>query len=305
VTIGGDIYAPWGVDVNPNTNKAYVSSYGSNEIYVIDGDTVGVKKVIRMSSGNDGTGVGVNPETNRTYVATNWCCGANIAVIDGATDTIVAFPEIQSGTGNGLAVNPKTNRVYLIHNDGNLTVMDGTTYERLYVHIGLPRHTGWYYDVAVDPERNLIYATYNGGWVYVVDGSTNRVVTTIPLPGKVPGGIAVDPSTRRIYVANSDPGSVLVIDGATNTVVEEVPLPGKPEDIAVNRANHHAYATVNLLPAEPNAPPSAVSIIDGTTNTLISTVRIGYWNNGAAANATNDRAYVIDRGNNKVYLIQE
>ena len=57
----------------------------------------------------------------------------------------------------------------------------------------------------------------------VVDGASNAVVATVPL-GTWPVGVAVNPRTNRIYVANDNTNNVSVIDGASNTVVAAVAI---------------------------------------------------------------------------------
>ncbi|HUL99530.1 MAG TPA: hypothetical protein VLU24_08980, partial [Mycobacterium sp.] len=52
-------------------------------------------------------------------------------------------------------------------------------------------------------------------------------VADIPIgPGTGTGGVAVNDSTGRVYVANGLAGTVSVIDGRTNRVVATIPLPG-------------------------------------------------------------------------------
>jgi len=61
--------APWGVGVNPITDRVYVASYLGNIVAIFDGtsDTV----VATVAVGSQPTGVGVNPRTNGVYVANN------------------------------------------------------------------------------------------------------------------------------------------------------------------------------------------------------------------------------------------
>ena len=76
-------------------------------------------------------------------------------------------------------------------------------------------------------------ANYFSNSVSVIDGASNTVVATVAV-GNNPGGVAVNPNTNRIYVANSGSGNVSVIDGASNTVIATVAGMSYPEGVAVN-----------------------------------------------------------------------
>ena len=69
------------------------------------------------------------------------------------------------------------------------------------------------------------------------------VIATISIGpgGGTPAGVAVNPTTNRIYVANQWSNNVSVIDGATNTVVATVPVGTCPEDVAVNPSTNRIY----------------------------------------------------------------
>ena len=76
---------PYGVGVNPTTNKIYVVNSGGNTVSVIDGTTDTVLTTVAV--GSVPTGVGVNPTTNKIYVSNS--SGASVSVIDGTDDASV------------------------------------------------------------------------------------------------------------------------------------------------------------------------------------------------------------------------
>ena len=155
------------------------------------------------------------PTTNLIYVA-NW--SNNVSVIDGDTNTVVATvpvggarrggqprhqphlrgqrqrPRSRSSTGTRMRWWPPS------PSRGVEPCCRG----------GQPRH---------QPHLRSL-RRYS---VSVIDGGTNTVVATVPV-GTWPDGVAVNPTTNRIYVANCDSNNVSVIDGATNTVVATVPV---------------------------------------------------------------------------------
>jgi YVTN family beta-propeller protein len=252
------------VAVNPATNRIYVTNPPS-AVSVIDGATNLVAGTVAV--GDYPVGVAVNPATNRIYV-TN-LNGRTVSVIDGASNAIAATIPVGAGP-MGVAVNPGTDRIYVTHGLG-VSVIDGGT-NTVVATVPL----GFSLGVAVNPATNLIYVasselvSHMDGmpWsesikrVSVIDGATNSVVATVPVDWSV--GVAVNPATNLIYVANAD--GVSVIDGGTNRVVDTV-LMGEntsPAVVAVNPLSNRMYVTVL----------SGVSVIDGATNSVVYTLEL-------------------------------
>jgi len=280
ILLGG--HAPWGVAVNPNTDRVYVANEDSANVSVIDGATNAV--VATVPAGYGPYGIAVNPNTNRIYVGDRQ---AKVWVIDGASNAVVAIVPVDSTVGD-VAVNPNTNRIY-VSGGGSVSVIDGagnTVVATVPVGLGA-------YGVAVNPSTNLIYvASEATDEVSVIDGSSNVVVATIPV-GSLPTKVAVNPTTNRIYVA--DDSDVSVIDGVTNTVVANVPLPSATSwSIAANPDTNLIYAAAYY--------GNKVSVIDGSTNTVVATIpTFRPW--GVAANPDTDRIYVANHYDNSISVI--
>ena len=102
-----------------------------------------------------------------------------------------------------------------------------------------------------------------------IPGSPGHIVTATISVHDMPFGVAVDPGTHTVYVANYR-AKVSVIDGATHTVTASVP--GSRRLWAVRggrriRALHTVYVA--------NHEDGTVSVIDGATNTVSATVPVG------------------------------
>ena len=65
--------------------------------------------------------------------------------------------------------------------------------------------------------------------------------------GKDPMGVAVDPDTRTVYVANGGDNTVSVIDASTRTVTATVPVGRGPRGVAVDPGTHTVYVTITSL----------------------------------------------------------
>jgi YVTN family beta-propeller protein len=70
-------------------------------------------------------------------------------------------------------------------------------------------------------------------------------------------GVAVDPTTHKVYVANYDSNITSAIDGRTNKVTN-VTVGGSPIAVAVDPTNGRVYVT--------NSLSNTVSVIDEKTN---------------------------------------
>ena len=115
------------------------------------------------------------------------------------------------------------------------------------------------------------------------DGPTVIAKIRVGWGGYNPQGVAVNPTTNRIYTANIDSDSVSVIDGGANTVVATVPIGSDFWGVAVNPNTNLIYTA--------NAWSSSVSVVDGGTNTVVATVPVGSSPQGMAVNPNTNRIY--------------
>ncbi len=104
--------------------------------------------------------------------------------------------------------------------------------------------------VAAFPRTNLVYVACTGGGagstVRVIDGATNTVTATVTVGGE-PFGLALNPSTKRLYVANhaSDTVSVVDVDPLSpgfHTVIATTPVGNEPEEFGSNPLTNRIYA---------------------------------------------------------------
>jgi YVTN family beta-propeller protein len=163
---------PFGVGLNPSTNKIYVAN--GNAVSVIDGATDSVTRRIPVHRSGP-FGLAVNPITNKIYVANAGCCanlGGTVSVIDGATDTFVrTIPVGHKINPSTVAVNPATNKVYVTH----------------LCPEGIRTGSECFADFAHE--------------LSVIDGSSDTVTTRVTV-GEFPFGPVADSQRGKIYVPN-------------------------------------------------------------------------------------------------------
>ncbi len=109
------------------------------------------------------------------------------------------------------------------------------------------------------------------------------VVTTIPV-GSNPYGVAVNATTNRIYVGNSN--SVSVINGADNTVINTIEGSAFGDSIAVNENTNTIYVTDNGW--------TWISVINGQNN-AVTMLNLGDYPATVAVNATTNRVYAASQ----------
>src|SRR5216683_689259 len=125
-------------------------------------------------------------------------------------------------------------------------------------------------------------------------------VTATIRVGRFPVGVAVNPRTDTIYVANANSGTVSVISGRTNTVTATIHLGGRfPVGVAANARTNTIYVTR----AGKIVARKTVSVISGRTNMVVATVRVGYPAAfGVAANPRTNTIYVANGGDETVVI---
>src|ERR1017187_675754 len=143
---------PLALAVNPQTNKIYVTNYGSNSVTVIDGNDNSTATIALPYAP---WALAVNAVTNKVYVSG----GTEVTVIDGATNNTTSIPLAAAATNGGLygiAVNAVTNKVY-VSGGTEVTVIDGATNNTTSIPLAAAATNGGLYGIAVNALTNTIY----------------------------------------------------------------------------------------------------------------------------------------------------
>jgi YVTN family beta-propeller protein len=101
-----------------------------------------------------------------------------------------------------------------------------------------------------------------------------------------PIGIAVNPSTSKVYVVNEFSNTVSVIDTNTDTVKSTISLGNFPYGIDINPLNNRIYIT--------NRGSNTVSVLDGSVDTKLDDINVGKSPVGIAVNPTANWIYVTN-----------
>ncbi|HEV2988978.1 MAG TPA: YncE family protein, partial [Candidatus Angelobacter sp.] len=290
--------------------------------------------------GNEPAGIAANPRLNKIYVALD--ADLKVAVINGETNQVSSTIPL-AGHPLAIAVNIFTDRVYSTSCDFatgqcSVYVIDSRT-DAIIANIPLPTIQGiGLQGIGVDPVTDRIYVSDgDNSRVYVIDGASNTQISQFSVPS--PAGVAVNPKSNRIYVAdNGFPGALFVFDGSNNAQIARVPMDSSTEQVATNFRLNRAYTTVdsnelgivngaNQVVAKvptgafphgvdvnlfnnkiyvANANSASVTIVDGNTNQVVQTLPIpAGFPNGVTVNLVTGRTYITDFSSNTVIVLQE
>jgi len=106
--------------------------------------------------------------------------------------------------------------------------------------------------------------------------------------GISPSGVAVNPSTGRIYVANRGDGTISVIDSATKIVVGTITVGDIPAELAVNPATNRLYLTYS--------DNNITTVIDGSTGQVVGNIAVPQNVKAIAVNSVTNTIYLTGGG---------
>jgi len=174
---GGHGVGSWGLAVNPNLNRVYVSNRDTGTVTTLDGNNnyalIADQTVSPCeSTGSAPYGLDFNPVNNKLYVACaphGWVDTAVVYAASSAGLTRLARLSIGNGGGDG----------------GGGVAVDMAT-------------------------GNVFFTNSMANTVSVIGGANNTVMATVPV-GNDPFGATVDPTTKRVYVGNRTGNNVTVL----------------------------------------------------------------------------------------------
>jgi DNA-binding beta-propeller fold protein YncE len=151
---------------------------------------------------------------------------------------------------------PETNEIWTDLGDNTVVAISGTTYEvaktvPLTGGRGAAKRTPD--NAAYDPAAHIYYAAIvtgtgnTDGSIEIVDTKEAKLLGSIKMNGSDPGGLSIEPSGKRLYVAMGDvvggDSHLKVVDLEKRAVVSEWPITGGPAPHAsgLDAAHHRIF----------------------------------------------------------------
>jgi YVTN family beta-propeller protein len=278
-----------GIAVDTGQHRVYVSNPEENTVSVIDGTTNTVIATIPVDSAP--TGVAVDPDSAVAYIA-----GSRVTLIDTTKLSVITSIDI-GGPANAVAFDRTTHLAYvLMANVSNYAVVgvDG-------VARSIARKITWsdpfsfYKRIAVDPGSKVYVGDYQNGTIQVVDISTSTLafLTKITTPIYAEG-IAVDPSSHLLYVADG-PDNLVNVFNSSGVKQSPINVLRHPVAIAIDPASSRAYVANNYT--------DSLSVVNTQQNTVAGVFPLGATDFGLAWDSVNKRIYAANFVSDAVSVI--
>jgi len=307
------------VTVDPTNDALFVSSFSTGNVSeylpapTVDTNDTNLTATISLSDAADPIGIAFDSQLSRVVVVDNDQSGkgeTNLSEISATSHQVVGSISL-APLPLGVAYSPTHSEIYVYDGeDGELLALNASTLtvERT-AFIG---YTGeWTYSdidsmpagaVVYDPTDDAIFVDfehYFGGasGVARVDASTFAVTVLPSREFADPAGMAYDPVSDTVYVADFYSGNVTVLSGATGALVTNVTVGPNPVGLAYDSTNDSILVAVS--------ENNSVAEISASTNTVIHSLTMGTLNEpfGVAYDPSNDDAYVANSGAGTVSVI--
>ena len=242
--VSGVFDAPYDIAFTPDGTKAYVVSFSSNSVNVINAQTDAVIESVDPQSFpfNDPTSIVIMPDGMKAYVVNQHGNNVSIIDIDSSSATynkvvgyVVDVNSLLSGQSlEGIAITPDGTRAYVVNqllSSSAVVIIDAIND----IVTGAVDENGYPFDqsiaIAISPDGTKAYVSNdNVGSVSVIDvnpgsGNYNKVtgfVTDGSSTFFVPVSIVFSADGSLAYVANLFGYSVSIIDVASDTVTSSI-----------------------------------------------------------------------------------
>lgn len=263
VTASIPIASPGHIAISPDSKRAYVTTAGG--LATLDTATNAIIATVAVGPGP--AGVALNPTGTRAYVGVQF--GSYVAVVDTASQSVIAHIPLPVHLATTVAVSPDGTRVYAGNQASLVYVIDATT-NSIVASVPVGDFVG---EVAVHPAGTFVYAALiNSNTVAVIDSATNAVVAQVPVgPGCTycgPSTVAVDPLGEFLYAPGQGDFILRTIRTSDHAVVATAPGTGNyPISSAIHPDGKRLYVT--------NFIDGTLSVISPQTRSTIATVPVG------------------------------
>ncbi len=230
--------------------RLYVARSGktSPRLLAFDLDTL---RQVGEIDGISAHGAVVDPKSHHGFASSK-----PITMFDATTTTTIK-PIMVDGNPDGLTFDASSGRVYVLsHSAPGITAVnaaDGTVMGSVDLGAAPEQTVG-------DGKGHLYVDLEDKDAVGVVDTQTLTVTARYPLgDGHTPAGLAMDPSSRVLFVACRNPASLVMLNADTGAILDTIPISPGNDGVVFNPATHEAFASQGdgtLAVVKENSPTS-------------------------------------------------
>jgi YVTN family beta-propeller protein len=241
-----DLKRVHGVLAVPELHRVYASATGTNELAVIDDQTLQV--VARVPAGGYPDGVAYASKEGKIYVSD--LHGKTDTVIDAKTNKPIATIQLGGGAGN-TQYDLVSDRIFVtVHGQNELAEIDPTK-DQVIGHYPLPGCAGSH-GLYIDSEHRLAFVACEENAKLAVFDLEAKKMTTIQSVGADPDVLAFDRAFGRLYVS-AESGIISIFDehGRSLEKVGEGFFAPNAHSVAVDQRTHRVYFPLQNVGGKP------------------------------------------------------
>ena len=262
---------PWGLAVNPRTDRIFVANFDDGAVQMLDGTTMANLGTVAV--GGEPTFVEVDEAANHVFTVSH--ADNKLVVINGASNAIEKAQPTGGSGAFGLAVNTKLNLAYVGHRgSGDIATMNGNNdwrpieSQRISA-CGAGRTP---YAMSFNPANDRLYVAcatndnVNAAVIYRASATGLVRLATLPLQAGGSdggGGIAVNRLTGNVFFTNSEAGTVTTVNGSDQLAGPATPVGLDPFGIAADPSRGFVYVGLrlgnNVVVLQDSAPPPSTA----------------------------------------------
>jgi uncharacterized repeat protein (TIGR01451 family) len=242
---------PWGIAVDEANARVYVSAFAGGDVRIYDANTLAPLKTLAV--GDNPTLVEYLPGSNTIFVLVRG--GSRLVIIEGLE--IIANISTGGSGPYGIAADAVNQRIFISHRDSQSLTMVRKVNGAWQSSFG-PLFTDGrqLFELAYDGATNrlfVIYADAQSNWFLDVwEPQTQNIwgrfsTQAMPSGGAIGdpdvggGGLALNPTTQKLFNVNTGANSLSVIDGVTLGVVGTVNLGNDPFALALDSSRNTVF----------------------------------------------------------------
>ncbi|HEY0379947.1 MAG TPA: YncE family protein [Pyrinomonadaceae bacterium] len=241
-----DLKRVHGVLSVPELHRVYASATGTNELAVIDDQTLQV--VARVPAGDYPDGIAYASRAMKLYVSD--LHGRTDTVIDAKTNQRIATIELEGGAGNTQYDVASGHIFVAVHKVNQIVEIDPLT-DKVVGRYPLPG-CAESHGLLIDGEHRLAFAACEENARLAVFDLTEKKMTATHSIGDDPDVLAFDKSLNRLYVsAESGVVSVFDVRGRGLEKMGQGFFAPKAHSVAVDSRTHRVYLPLENIQGKP------------------------------------------------------